>query len=38
MPVEQPTKFSLAVNLGTARRFGMAMPKNFVVRADEILD
>jgi putative ABC transport system substrate-binding protein len=32
--VEQPTKFDLYVNLGTAKMLGVAIPESFLARAD----
>jgi putative tryptophan/tyrosine transport system substrate-binding protein len=37
LPVEQPTKFDLAVNLKTARTFGLTLPQELVGRADQII-
>jgi len=37
MPIEQPTKFELVINLATANDQGIAVPRALVVRADDVI-
>jgi putative ABC transport system substrate-binding protein len=38
IPIEQPTKFELAVNLRTAKAMGLTIPETFLLRADALLE